>query len=118
MAPTHVRRYGTSWISDQFTAMQIRVARPEDAGELTEIAFAAKRHWGYPDRWIQSWREVLTLTPEFIDRHETYAAVVGLDPVGFYALSAKEGGMDLSPPLGFTGLDAPRHRSIVVLPCS
>jgi hypothetical protein len=27
-------------------------AIPEDAESLTRVAFAAKRHWGYPERWI------------------------------------------------------------------
>jgi hypothetical protein len=33
-------------------AMQILRANPDDAATLTEIAFAAKRHWGYPELWM------------------------------------------------------------------
>ncbi len=61
-------------------------ARPGDADALPRITFAAKRHWGYPERWIERWRENLTISPEFIRRIETYAAVVEGKPVGFYAL--------------------------------
>ena len=67
--------------------MEIRRAKPEDAAILTEIAFAAKRHWGYPERWIQSWKDVLTIQPEFISSHETYIAYVEKQAVGFYALA-------------------------------
>jgi len=77
------------------TLMHIARARPEDAARLSEIALAAKRHWGYPERWLESWRDVLTVQPEFIASHETYAAVVDGRPVGFYALGRKGERLDL-----------------------
>ena len=67
--------------------MQILRATPDDAPKLTEIAFAAKRHWGYPERWIASWTHLLTVEPESITRQETYTAYVDGSPVGFYSLS-------------------------------
>jgi hypothetical protein len=76
-------------------AMQILRARPDDAAMLTEIAFAAKRHWGYPERWIESWYDVLTVDPEFIVSHETYAAVIEGQTVGFYALGQNGDRVDL-----------------------
>ncbi|HEY1786562.1 MAG TPA: GNAT family N-acetyltransferase [Verrucomicrobiae bacterium] len=76
--------------------MQIRAARPEEAERLTEIAFAAKRHWGYPENWMNSWRDILTVSPEFVAAHETYSAVIDDQPVGFYALAQKGDQIDLS----------------------
>jgi hypothetical protein len=35
--------------------MPIVRAKPDDAAVLTDIAFAAKRHWGYPKSWVESW---------------------------------------------------------------
>jgi GNAT superfamily N-acetyltransferase len=75
--------------------MEILPAKPEDAATLTEIAFAAKRHWGYPDQWMESWRDALTIKPEFIASHETYAAGVDGRMVGFYALDCQEGRLHL-----------------------
>ena|SRR5207247_1578729 len=75
--------------------MQILRAKPDDATTLTEIAFAAKRHWGYPTEWIESWRDLLTVLPEFIAGHETYAAIDEGHTVGFYALGRKGDRMDL-----------------------
>ncbi len=75
--------------------MQIKAAKPKDAARLTEIAFAAKRHWGYPDKWMESWRDVLTVAPEFIVGHETFLAIVDGQTVGFYALGQKDGALDL-----------------------
>jgi GNAT superfamily N-acetyltransferase len=66
--------------------MEIHRAKPGDAATLTEIAFAAKRHWGYPEVWIQSWGEALTIKPELIARNETYVACLNGQTVGFYAL--------------------------------
>jgi GNAT superfamily N-acetyltransferase len=69
--------------------LDVRCAAPEDAGTLTRIAFAAKRHWGYPESWIQHWNESLTITPEFIRSNEVYAAVSGGELIAFYALTGK-----------------------------
>jgi ribosomal protein S18 acetylase RimI-like enzyme len=66
--------------------MQIIRATPDDAIVLTQIAFTAKRHWGYPENWIEQWRNILTITPEFIASHETYTARERGEIVGFYAL--------------------------------
>jgi GNAT superfamily N-acetyltransferase len=66
--------------------IEILIAGERVAETLTRIAFAAKRYWGYPERWIERWRETLTITPEFIRRNEVYAAMLDSEIVGFYAL--------------------------------
>ncbi|HKP85438.1 MAG TPA: GNAT family N-acetyltransferase [Blastocatellia bacterium] len=73
----------------------IRKAKPDDHERLTEIAHAAKRHWGYPERWIEAWKDVLTITPEFITGCEVYAAVAGDEVAGFYALIPAQGKVSL-----------------------
>jgi GNAT superfamily N-acetyltransferase len=65
----------------------IRHAIPGQAEILTQIALAAKRHWGYPDAWVQLWSPSLTITPEFIAHKETYVAWMNEQPVGFCAIS-------------------------------
>lgn len=74
--------------------MRIKRARSEHAAVLSEIAFRAKRYWGYPERWMERWREELTVEPEFISSHETYAALRGGHILGFYALRRKGEGLD------------------------
>ncbi len=54
--------------------MNLRAARPGEADRLTAIAFAAKRHWGYPEAWIERWREELTITPEYLARNPAFVA--------------------------------------------
>ena len=67
----------------------IRRARPSDSDELTRIAHAAKRHWGYSEQLIRHWEPDLTLRPGFVARQPAYCAVERSRPVAFYALSGR-----------------------------
>lgn len=64
--------------------IEIRPVRPEEAGELSRIALAAKRHWGYPERWIEIWTPQLTFTPDYFETNEGWVAEVDGKPVAFY----------------------------------
>jgi GNAT superfamily N-acetyltransferase len=66
--------------------VKIREASPDEAETLTQIAHDAKRHWGYPEHWIQHWQEDLTISPEFISRNQVYVAEDDGELKGFYAL--------------------------------
>jgi len=55
---------------------------------LSEIAIAAKSYWGYPAHWIDQWRALLTIKPEYVSDNHVYAAVDATDQiVGWYALA-------------------------------
>jgi GNAT superfamily N-acetyltransferase len=69
--------------------MKIVRAKPEDAAVLTEIAFAAKRHWGYPERWTQIWRDILTVTPALVAANPTFAAIEDDRVIGFSSLTVE-----------------------------
>src|SRR5713101_3196400 len=66
--------------------IQMRRATPGEAAALTEIAHAAKRHWGYPENWIEHWKDDLTITPAFITINEMYVAVASEEIAGCCAL--------------------------------
>ena len=66
--------------------VKIKRALLEHAGILTEIAISAKRHWNYPERWIEIWLPSLIISPEYISQNETWVSVVDLVPAGFYSL--------------------------------
>ena len=66
--------------------IEIRRAYPQEAETLTEIAHAAKRHWNYPERWIQQWQTDLTITREFITTNEVFAATIDGEIAGCCAL--------------------------------
>ena len=57
-----------------------------DAEIVTQIAQSSKRHWGYPEAWIQQWTAALTITPAAIATHPTYHVREDGAIVGFYLL--------------------------------
>ena len=75
--------------------IQIRRAMPGEANALTKIAHAAKRHWGYPANWIAHWKDDLTITPDFINRNETFVATIGEEIVGCCAIVLNDSGAEL-----------------------
>jgi N-acetylglutamate synthase-like GNAT family acetyltransferase len=70
--------------------VKIRKASTEDAATLTRIALDAKRHWGYPEHWIQHWQDDLTISPDFVAANQVYVAEHDGDLLGFYALVIKK----------------------------
>ena len=71
--------------------ISIRPVEPQEAAELTQIALAAKRHWGYPDRWMEMWKPLLTFNAEYFEANESWMALDGEKPIGFYTLLDKGG---------------------------
>jgi GNAT superfamily N-acetyltransferase len=67
----------------------IRPANPSEAALLTSLMQASKRHWGYPNEWLELWRDQLTLTPAYIMAHLVRCGCLeGGRVVGFYALES------------------------------
>lgn len=82
-------------MASEIRKIRIRRAGRDDAGALTAVAHAAKRHWGYPESWIRAWVAALTVTPEYIGAHPTFVAVTNADIVGFCALILEPDGARL-----------------------
>ena len=70
-------------------------ARPEEARVLTEIAWASKRHWGYPDEWMEKWRAALQITPEYVKGNPVFTATLDDETVAFCAIVRTASGWDL-----------------------
>lgn len=68
-------------------------ARPAHAEALTRIAITAKRHWHYPEKWIQIWLPLMTMTPECISENEVWLKVIEGEPVAYYSLKQDESGL-------------------------
>ena len=66
--------------------INIRRVNPEEADTLTQIALAAKRHWGYPERWIEIWTPLLTFSPQYFESNESWVAASDGSPIAFYTL--------------------------------
>jgi GNAT superfamily N-acetyltransferase len=65
----------------------IRPALENEAAKLTAIAFASKRHWQYPEAWIELWSDELTVSREYIRSHAVFCANAANEVMGWYALS-------------------------------
>jgi GNAT superfamily N-acetyltransferase len=70
--------------------LKIRQALPHEATKLTQIAHDAKRHWGYPENWIQHWQEDLTVSSDLITNNLVYVAESESEIIGFYALAVED----------------------------
>jgi GNAT superfamily N-acetyltransferase len=68
-------------------------AEPQQASRLTGIAIAAKGHWGYPERWMQLWMPMLTISPSYISEHETWVAVMDKEAVAYYSFQHDDEGL-------------------------
>lgn len=64
----------------------IQRAKPKQAAELTALTIAAKRHWNYPEEWIQFWQPLLTISPEYIRDNETWVFVQNDRCIAYYSL--------------------------------
>lgn len=73
--------------------ISIRRASPEEAGLLTHITVTSKRHWDYPEKWIQLWLPELTFSPSYIAENEFWLAVMDDAPVGYYSLEPDAEGL-------------------------
>ena len=80
-------RHRNKTSSSKSSASSIIVrARPSDAAALSRIAYQAKKSWNYPKEWMSQWKELLTLTSQFIKSNQTYVAIIAGRKVGFYGL--------------------------------
>ena len=66
--------------------IQIKKAKITDSNILTEIAFSAKRHWGYPDEYFHIWKDELTITKNYIYQNIVYKAQTDNLILGFYSI--------------------------------
>ncbi|MEX2126198.1 MAG: GNAT family N-acetyltransferase [Woeseia sp.] len=59
---------------------------------MTSIAFAAKRHWGYPEEWIELWSDELTVDATYAKDNWVFLAEDGARILGWCAVSTDRGG--------------------------
>jgi len=67
-------------------AAHIRRARPNEADGLTALAHRSKGSWGYPPDWMATWREELTITPEYVAAQHVFVTEAVGQMTGMAAL--------------------------------
>lgn len=63
--------------------MKFRMATINDLPVLNHISVTSKRHWGYPEEWIQGWIKELTITPSDLNTMETLLMDFEEKTIGF-----------------------------------
>lgn len=76
--------------------MTLRRARPDEADVLSELALAAKAHWGYDEAFMASVRDELTFSPDEVARRHVVVGELDGAVIGFYTV-------DGEPPRGALG---------------
>ncbi|MDW7691852.1 GNAT family N-acetyltransferase [Flammeovirgaceae bacterium SG7u.111] len=66
--------------------MKLRKAVLEDLPVLNRISVTAKKHWGYPNEWIERWLDDLTLTPTDLEEQSILVAENREGSLGFCAI--------------------------------
>jgi GNAT superfamily N-acetyltransferase len=66
--------------------VDIRLARRDEVGLLSDLAVRSKGHWGYDAAFLEACRAELTITPARIDTETVWVAVGAGEVVGFSAL--------------------------------
>lgn len=65
---------------------KVVLALVEDIPQLNPICLAAKRHWGYPEAWIQHWLPDLTLIPEQFESWRIHKIIWSQEIVGLCSI--------------------------------
>ena len=66
--------------------IKITEANYADYDILTEIAFSAKKHWNYPTKYYEIWKEELTITEKYLKQNIVFKAILGDSILGFYSI--------------------------------
>lgn len=70
--------------------IRIECAVPSNCIRLTAIAFAAKRHWNYPEEYFDIWRDELTVTEDYIGKNLVFVAIYDEEIIGFGSIVVVE----------------------------
>lgn len=70
--------------------MRIRKGLVSDLSVLNKISYAAKKHWGYPEKWMNFWKEDLLLKDADFERETVKVVELSAKIIGFGSIVEKE----------------------------
>lgn len=90
-------------------SLTYRPAQLADLDAMSRVAVAAKRQWGYPDEWIELWRDQLQYTAETLAHQHVYCAeldgaIIGVVSISLDAEVAELEGLWVLPAHGRRGV--------------
>jgi GNAT superfamily N-acetyltransferase len=68
----------------------IRKAKPEECNILTDISFASKRFWNYPEAYFDVWKKELTITAAYVQKNIVNVAEIKGAILGYYSIIKNE----------------------------
>lgn len=71
---------------DKTVKTAVRPAEDYENDILTELSFAAKRYWKYPEAYFDIWKPELTITSNYIKDNYVYVAEVAGQIVGYFSI--------------------------------
>lgn len=64
----------------------IREALPSENEILTNISFASKRYWNYPENYFKVWEDELTISEKYISENVVYVAEAKGAVAAYYSI--------------------------------
>jgi GNAT superfamily N-acetyltransferase len=64
----------------------MRPAVPDEGDRLREIEIASKAHWGYDADFMSRFASVISMSPEYVRKHDVWVLETRGDMAGFYGL--------------------------------
>lgn len=61
----------------------IELAHALDLPVLNKISWSAKAYWGYPEEWMNLWKDDLTITKDHLNKHKVVKIKVNQQIAGF-----------------------------------
>ncbi|MFD1314059.1 GNAT family N-acetyltransferase [Namhaeicola litoreus] len=67
--------------------LKFRKAEIKDQSHLNQISLASKKYWGYPDEWIEQWKDDLFISIDDITQNTVQVAQFKEKIIGFCSVS-------------------------------
>lgn len=74
----------------------IRPGKIEEAQILTNLSFESKRHWAYPEEYLDVWKHELTITSDYIKKNDVLVFESEGEVLGYYSIIALEKDIELA----------------------
>ncbi len=65
--------------------MEFISAKKSNALQLTELTIRSKSSWNYSKEQIENWRDVLTITEDYIEQNEVFVGLKENIIIGYYS---------------------------------
>jgi GNAT superfamily N-acetyltransferase len=68
----------------------MRQALPKEGERLKEIGIESKAHWGYDEEFMSRFARVISMSSEYVRKHDVWVLETAGDIAGFYGLIHRE----------------------------